>query len=172
LGLMNIGATEGAQIIQLFGRGVRLKGFNQTLKRSARTALPDGVTRPKHIEILETLSIFGIHADYMAQFRDFLEEEGLPGDDERLEFFLPVIQKSWHTALKNHPTKKQINGVNTEFGDAFRQLAPIPTLSMPTEYLQKNKVVLNWYPKIQAIKSKGMIGGDEDTSPNITLLSA
>ena len=60
------------------------------------------------------------------------------------------------------------NGVNTEFGDAFRQLAPIPTLSMPTEYLQKNKVVLNWYPKIQVIKSKSMIGGDEDAAPHIT----
>ncbi len=168
LGLMNIGATEGAQIIQLFGRGVRLKGFNQMLKRSARTALPDGVTRPKHIEILETLSIFGIHADYMAQFRDFLEEEGLPGDDERLEFFLPVIRNLGTQPLKTIRLKKQINGVNTEFGDAFRKLAPIPTLSMPTEYLQKNKVVLNWYPKIQAIKSKGMIGGDEDAAPNIT----
>lgn len=168
LGLMNIGATEGAQIIQLFGRGVRLKGFNQTLKRSARTALPDGVTRPNHIEILETLSIFGIHADYMAQFRDFLEEEGLPGDDERLEFFLPVIRNLGTQPLKTIRLKKQINGVNTEFGDAFRQLAPIPTLSMPTGYLQKNKVVLNWYPKIQAIKSKGMIGGDEDAAPNIT----
>lgn len=168
LGLMNIGATEGAQIIQLFGRGVRLKGFNQTLKRSARTSLPDNVTRPKHIEILETLSIFGIHADYMAQFRDFLEEEGLPGDDERIEFFLPVIRNLETQPLKTIRLKKQINGKNTEFGDAFRQLAPIPTLNMPTEYLQKNKVVLNWYPKIQAIKSKGMIGGDEDAAPNIT----
>lgn len=167
LGLMNIGATEGAQIIQLFGRGVRLKGYNQTLKRSARTALPDGVTRPKYIELLETLSIFGIHADYMAQFRDFLEEEGLPGDDGRLEFFLPVIRNLGTHPLKTIRLKKQINGVNTEFGDAFRQLAPIPTLSLPTEYLQKNQVVLNWYPKIQALKSKGMAGGDEDAAPNM-----
>lgn len=167
LGLMNIGATEGAQIIQLFGRGVRLKGYNQTLKRSARTSLPDTVTRPKHIELLETLSIFGIHADYMAQFRDFLEEEGLPGDDDRLEFFLPVIRNLGTQPLKTIRLKKQINGVNTEFGDAFRQLAPIPTLSLPTEYLQKNQVVLNWYPKIQALKSKGMAGGDEDAAPNM-----
>lgn len=34
---------------------------------------------------------FGIHADYMAKFRDFLEEEGLPTNDDRLEFLLPVI---------------------------------------------------------------------------------
>jgi hypothetical protein len=41
--------------------------------------------RPKHIGVLETLSIFGIRADYMAQFRDFLEEEGLPINDDRDE---------------------------------------------------------------------------------------
>ena len=27
MGLMNVGKTEGSQIIQLFGRGVRLKGL-------------------------------------------------------------------------------------------------------------------------------------------------
>ena len=68
---------EGAQIIQLFGRGVRLKGYDLSLKRSGKTRLPEGVERPRHIGVLETLGIFGIHADYMAQFRDFLDEEGL-----------------------------------------------------------------------------------------------
>jgi len=104
----------------------------------------------------------------MAQFRDFLEEEALTGDDEWLEFFLPVIRNLGTQTFKTIRLKKQINGVNTEFGDAFRQLAPIPTLNISTEYLQKNNVVLNWYPKIQAIKSKGMIVGDEEAAPNIT----
>ena len=88
MGLMNVGRGEGAQIIQLFGRGVRLKGFDLSLKRSSKTDLPDGVERPKHISVLETLGIFGIHADYMAQFRDFLDEEGLPANDDRIEFLL------------------------------------------------------------------------------------
>ena len=78
MGLMNVGQGEGAQIIQLFGRGVRLKGYGISLKRSSKAQLPDGMERPKHIGTLETLGIFGIHADYMAQFREFLEEEGLP----------------------------------------------------------------------------------------------
>ena len=88
MGLMNVGQTEGSQIIQLFGRGVRLKGFGSSLKRSGKTQMPDDMTRPKHIGVLETLSIFGIRADYMAQFRDFLEEEGLPTNDDRMEFLL------------------------------------------------------------------------------------
>ena len=178
MGLMNVGKGEGAQIIQLFGRGVRLKGYDLSLKRSGKTDLPDGVERPKHIAVLETLGIFGIHADYMAQFRDFLEEEGLPTNDDRVEFLLPVIKNLGTQKLKTIRLKKTINGVSTEFGDAFRKLAPIPTVAPPnpagdpsTEYLQKNQVVLNWYPKIQAMKSGGLVGGDADTAPNETHLT-
>ena len=128
MGLMNVGQTEGSQIIQLFGRGVRLKGYDLSLKRSGKTQLPEDVTRPKHIGVLETLSIFGIRADYMAQFRDFLEEEGLPTNDDRIEFLLPVIKNLGTQKLKIIRLKKMINGVSTEFGDAFRKLGPVPTL--------------------------------------------
>src|SRR3546814_864743 len=63
MGLMNVGQTEGSQIIQLFGRGVRLKGYGSSLKRSGKTELPADMTRPKDLGVLETLSIFGIRAD-------------------------------------------------------------------------------------------------------------
>ena len=172
MGLMNVGATEGSQIIQLFGRGVRLKGYGQSLKRSLKTQLPEEITRPKHIELLETLSIFGIRADYMAQFRDFLEEEGLPTNDDRTEIILPIIKNLGTQKLKTIRLKKTINGVSTEFGDAFRKLGPIPTLGSPTDYLQRNQVVLNWYPKIQALKSRGVTGGDDEAAPNQAHLSA
>lgn len=179
MGLMNVGKGEGAQIIQLFGRGVRLKGYDLSLKRSGKTQLPEGVDRPKHISVLETLGIFGIHADYMAQFRDFLEEEGLPTNDDRIEFLLPIIKNLGTQKLRTIRLKKTINGVSTEFGDAFRKLAPVPTLAKPdpardpiTEYLERNQVVLNWYPKIQAMKSGGLVGGDADAAPNETHLRA
>lgn len=178
MGLMNVGRGEGAQIIQLFGRGVRLKGFAKSLKRSGKVKLPEELDRPKHIGELETLGIFGIHADYMAQFRDFLEEEGLPQNDDRMEFLLPVLKNLGTQKLKTVRLKKTINGVNTEFGDAFRKLAPIPTVKPPdpdgdpnTAYLQNNQVVLNWYPKIQAMKSRELTGGDLEAAPNRAHLS-
>jgi hypothetical protein len=177
MGLMNVGRGEGAQIIQLFGRGVRLKGFDMSLKRSGKSQLPEGVDRPKHITSLETLGIFGIHADYMAEFRKHLEEEGLPTNDDRVEFLLPVIKNLGMQPLKTIRLKKTINGVSTEFGDAFRKLGPIPTVQKPNpangdgaDYLQKNQVVLNWYPKIKAMKSVGVQGGDADSKPNETHL--
>ncbi|MGB9801017.1 MAG: DEAD/DEAH box helicase family protein, partial [Thermanaerothrix sp.] len=62
MGLLNIGRQEGSQIIQLFGRGVRLKGRGMSLKRSA--AVPG--EHPKYIKLLETLNIFAVRANYMA----------------------------------------------------------------------------------------------------------
>ncbi|MSQ15095.1 MAG: restriction endonuclease subunit R [Dehalococcoidia bacterium] len=73
MGLLNIGRTEGSEIIQLFGRGVRLKGLGMSLKRSSAM---DG-THPEHIQLLETLNIFAVRANYMSQFRDYLEREGV-----------------------------------------------------------------------------------------------
>jgi hypothetical protein len=170
MGLMNVGKGEGSQIIQLFGRGVRLKGYGRSLKRSNKAPLPAGVERPKHIALLETLGIFGIHADYMAQFRDFLEEEGLPTNDDRIEFLLPVIKNLGMQRLRMVRLKRSINGMNTDVVDAFRTLGPVPTVAKPDdsskEYLQKNQVVLNWYPKIQAMRSRGLQGGDAESAPN------
>ena len=84
MGLLNIGKSEGSQIVQLFGRGVRLRGREMTLKR---TAPADG-PHPEHIELLETLNIFAVRANYMDQFKDYLQREGVPTEG-RLE--LPLF---------------------------------------------------------------------------------
>ena len=85
MGLLNIGRREGSQIIQLFGRGVRLRGKNHSLKRSA--ALPGN--HPPYIKLLETLNIFAVRANYMAQFRDYLEREGVE-TEPLVELPLPI----------------------------------------------------------------------------------
>jgi hypothetical protein len=73
MGLLNIGRKEGSEIIQLFGRGVRLRGKDFTLKRSSTLA----GSHPEHVGLLETLNIFAVRANYMAQFREYLEKEGV-----------------------------------------------------------------------------------------------
>jgi len=85
MGLMNIGRGEGPQIIQLFGRGVRLLGQGRTLKRSE--ALEGD--HPPDLPHLETLNIFGVRARYMAQFRDYLAEEGID-TEERETVVIPT----------------------------------------------------------------------------------
>ena len=77
MGLMNVGRAEGSEIIQLFGRGVRLKGRGMSLKRSAYLEGP----HPDNVGLLETLNIFAVRADYMKKFRTYLEREGLETRD-------------------------------------------------------------------------------------------
>lgn len=95
MGLLNIGRNEGAQIIQLFGRGVRLKGKNMSLKRSTAFNGP----HPKHITILETLNIFAVRANYMAQFREYLEREGV---DAEPVIELPLLIEVNEPALRKN----------------------------------------------------------------------
>ena len=76
MGLLNIGRREGSRIIQLFGRGVRLRGRDMSLKRSSATP----GSHPPDIRLLETLNIFGIRANYMTQFREYLKGEDIPTD--------------------------------------------------------------------------------------------
>ena len=71
MGLMNVGRSEGSEIIQLFGRGVRLKGFQYSLKRSsALDASYNPGNLPKGLREIETLNIFGVRADYRNQDSD------------------------------------------------------------------------------------------------------
>ena len=48
-----------------------------TLKRSSAL---EG-SHPDHLRLLETLNIFAVRANYMAQFRDYLEAGGRAGGD-------------------------------------------------------------------------------------------
>ena len=79
-------------------------------------------TAPTDIHLLETLNIFGIRADYMRQFKEYLEEEGLPGNEERIEFILPVV--------KNLQGKK-LTSVRIQEGKDFKLHGPKPTLDSP-----------------------------------------
>jgi len=68
MGLLNMGKGEGAQIIQLFGRGVRLKGKDLSLKRENESSNYE-------IRALQTISIFGLNASYMNNFLTNIEKE-------------------------------------------------------------------------------------------------
>ena len=60
----------------MFGRGVRLKGWNMSLKRH-RESGTDPPTDSAALRELETLYIFGLRANYMQTFRELLRAEGV-----------------------------------------------------------------------------------------------
>lgn len=151
MGLMNVGKSEGSQIIQLFGRGVRLKGYQFSLKRS--TGLDD-YQKPSDIRTLkpilkhlETLQIFGIKADYMEQFKQFLEEEGLPVNDTSwISIKIPTIQKEvvQQNKLKLIAVKESEN---------FKKQVKL-TLTYTKSIFDGKLVELDWYPKIDVLEKK------------------
>lgn len=159
MGLMNTGKKEGSQIIQLFGRGVRLKGRDMSLMRTSRYQL---VSPPQYIHLLETLNVFGIGAEFMAQFRDFLAEEGLPGNEnplvatvklnvtdelgKRLKILRPKVRKD-----TNETYSFPKDGPLVLFGGQGNEW------HLPPDLLRHNRaVVLDRMPKMAAMVSDDM----------------
>lgn len=70
MGLLEVGSGEGSQVIQLFGRGVRLRGRHGSLKRT-------GAAAPAPVRALETLNVFGLKADYVSAWLTSLERDGI-----------------------------------------------------------------------------------------------
>ncbi len=76
LGLLQIGRNAGTQVIQLFGRGVRLAGVGGRLKRAS--FVPALGPHPEGIERGETLYVFGVKAEYVQTWLETLSREGMP----------------------------------------------------------------------------------------------
>ncbi len=160
LGLMHVGKSEGAQIIQLFGRGVRLKGHDWSLQRSG-FATP--THQPELIQYVETLNVFGIEADFMERFRKFLEEEELPRNDQKQVFTVPLtVTYDFGQRLKVlRPRKKRSDGREYD----FKRDGAVPALTLVPEKIRQKGVTIDWYPRIQSLESKrgSRLGTKEET---------
>jgi len=148
MGLINFAKGEGSQAIQLFGRGVRLKGYGNCLKRSSK--LDYNVTPPKYIRKVETLTIFGVKADYMAQFKEYLEKEDIALNDSIREFKLPVVSRF-------NDVKDKLKVIKVKDGINFKKQSKRLVLTTPTDEfmnnLVKNKIKIDYNAKIQSLTS-------------------
>ncbi len=150
MGLLNMGQGEGSQIIQLFGRGVRLKGKGFSLKRT----LPQNRPKGAHLDKLEELNIFGVRASYMAAFKDYLREEGITPNDEVLELDFPTRANLPKGKLKTLALKDGYKD-NQKLG--FKRTHFPWLYEVPAQFQGKIKsphVVLDLYPRVEALSSK------------------
>lgn len=149
MGLMNVGKSEGAQIIQLFGRGVRLKGYQFSLKRSNgldEYQKPNDIREVrKYLNHLEVLQIFGVRANYMEQFKDFLKEEGLPiNDSSWITIKVPTVKKKI-------ADERRLKMLRVKDDEGFKRKVFIDIVLDTSKFV--NRIVeLDWYPKIDLLE--------------------
>ena len=145
MGLLNIGKNKGSEIIQLFGRGVRLRGYEFGLQRSGFVHREDGQQHPEFLPLLETLNIFGVRASYMDDFRQLLEDQGLTDENENRRFVLHVHPTPDNQGLQAvqlkilRPSKSM---------PAFKQAARPVLGEAPKGH--KINVTLDWYPRVKS----------------------
>lgn len=178
MGLLNVGKNEGSQIIQLFGRGVRLKGYAFRLKRSSRfqnrSDAPAAPRRPQYISLLETLNVFGVRASYMEQFKKYLEAEGVKAK----ETTETVTVKIYPDEAQRTAILKDLKLLTLKLRDGidFKKSGPRPSLQTPRDSLRqslmKSRILLDWYPKVAARDSRELKGIVEAATKNETFLSA
>ena len=160
MGLMNIGKSEGSQIIQLFGRGVRLKGLDFSLKRSSALSQykkPKNYKSIKKIIVkIETLNIFGVKADYMQKFKEFLEEEGLPQNDSNWQK-ISIPAKVDNTMLGNN-----LKLIQVKEGENFKSKIKL-NLEYNNTIISNGLIELDWYPKIQVLVDSSASSAQQTT---------
>ena len=157
MGLMHVGVGEGPEIIQMFGRGVRLKGWNTSLKRHRES----GAEPPKDsvdLAELETLYIFGLRANYMQTFRDLLEKEGMRVDQETVE--LPV---TWNLGKKANLKLIRVRG-----DCKFERSEERPILPNPGE-AGRPFVTLDLYSRLQSMASGEALAGPSQQKNSVKL---
>lgn len=119
MALMNVGRGAGSEIVQMFGRGVRLRGKGMSLRRS-------GEGGPEMVRLLETLYVFGVRADYLQTFVETLRHEGVA----RAVHFWP---------LREHAPPVDNLGLLTLEGDA----AEFDQVVLPDPALDGARIVLD-----------------------------
>ena len=136
MGLMKIGQTEGSDIIQMFGRGVRLRGYQHSLKRSSE--LPEDIKPselPEQLRTIETPYVFGVKAEYMKVFDEATKANDMPEGSSDTETI--TIETKWTTEpfpsdLKTIQVKEKANFKKQEVFDI-------------TQYKDKVDVTLDMY---------------------------
>jgi len=79
IGLINLGKTKGNKIIQIFGRGVRLKGLQNDGKRKDQNHIEEYFKLTQNefdkLKRLETLCVFSLQRSYLETFTEAVSSE-------------------------------------------------------------------------------------------------
>ena len=145
IGLINLGKTKGNKIIQIFGRGVRLKGLKNDGKRKDLNHIEDYFSLT-HSEIdklkrLETLCVFSLQRSYLETFTEAVSSE--------LE-----ITKTFEISV--NPSLIKLNSGDVEF-DTYKKDLKIFKLSKTS--VDVKRVLL--YPNDRKVEYEFVLDGKQ-----------
>ena len=145
IGLINLGKTKGNKIIQIFGRGVRLKGLNNDGKRKDINHVDDyfalGQSDSARLKRLETLCVFSLQRSYLESFTEAVSSE--------LE-----ITKTFEIAV--NPSLIKLNSADVPF-DSYKKDLKVFKLSKTS--VDVKKVFL--FPENRKIEYEYIYNGKE-----------
>lgn len=136
MGLMKIGQTEGSDIIQMFGRGVRLRGYKHSLKRSSELSEDvRPIELPEQLRTVETLYVFGVKAEYMKVFDEATKANDMPKGGSDTETI--TIKTKWTT----EPFPSDLKTIQVKERADFKKQEVLDI----TQYKDKVEVTLDMY---------------------------
>jgi hypothetical protein len=149
IGLINLGKTRGNKIIQIFGRGVRLKGLKNDGKRKHITQHIDDYFKLKdndadNLKRLETLCVFSLQKSYLETFT-----EAISGELE--------ITKSFDISVK--PSLIKLNGCSVTYEACSSELK---IFKLAKTSIDVKKVFLS--PKDRKIEYEYLFNGQLHTA--------
>jgi len=148
IGLINLGKTKGNKIIQIFGRGVRLKGLRNDGKRKDLNHIEDyfSLTHSEFDKLkrLETLCVFSLQRSYLETFTEAVSSE--------LE-----ITKTFEISV--NPSMIKLNSGDASF-DTYKKDLKIFKLSKTS--IDVKRVLL--YPNDKKVEYEFVLNGKQQKS--------
>ncbi|MFC7215696.1 DEAD/DEAH box helicase family protein [Saliphagus sp. GCM10025334] len=138
MGLMRVGRSEGSEIIQIFGRGIRLRGMNNSLKRTSHLDVSQS-DLPEHVNVLECLNIFGIKADYIKEFETQLEKEDIP---------IRFVERTVETDVKTDLVNNELNVPRRQEGVEY-----VSSTILKLPIAEEHAPAMDLYSEVQTLRS-------------------
>lgn len=113
IGLINLGSSKGNKIIQIFGRGVRIKGLKNNGKRTFLNHNEDyfklkNTKEEDKLRKIETLTVFSLKKSYLETFTDAVNKELEIVKKYEIEVNPSIIKLKDNTEIKFEEFRKRI----------------------------------------------------------------
>jgi len=168
IGLINLGSSKGNKIIQIFGRGVRIKGLKNDGKRTFAAHNEDyfklrKTKEDEKLRMLETLCVFSLKKSYLETFTGAVNKElSIPKQFE-VKVNPSVIKLNNGKELKFEEFKKHLPIFKLSKAEVHQRRVSLDTNNkFSIDYHQNNKIekgsVNNFSIKLDYRTNKGQDG--------------